>query len=134
MQEVFAHQQFVGVDGRRIQQRLAQIGVEVGEFDGSDLLDVGGVDVACLTRQLEVFDEAAPVVHSLLVVVVQPQVENACFQRVLGSRQLFRKRPYAVEPGCTFSVVVFQVHIRARGQLAQAGLHKRLLAEPLRKA
>jgi hypothetical protein len=79
VEEVVADEFFVVADGRRAEQRIAEIGVEVapvGVVGSQELL----VDVGHPARELEVGEEALAVIDAFFAVVIEAEVKDAGFE------------------------------------------------------
>ena len=120
VEEVVADKFFVVVDGRRTDERIAEVGVEVapvGVVGAEELL----VDVGQAARELQVGEEALAIIDALFAVVIEAEVKNAGFEGLVRF-DACREGPYAVEPGLALGFVEFEVHIGAGGQFAQVGV------------
>jgi hypothetical protein len=79
VEEVVADEFFVVVDGRRADERIAEVGVEVapvGVVGAEELL----VDVGQAARELQVGEEALAVIDALFAVVIEAEVKDAGFE------------------------------------------------------
>ena len=125
MEEVVADERFVVADGRCDEQRITEIGVEVAPSAAVDVFKGARVDVAELARELEVAEEALGIIDAFFAVVIEAEVEDAGFERVVRRRQRAGEGVDAIQPGLALGFVEFEVHIGAGGQFAQVGVNER---------
>ena len=131
VEEVVTDEGFIVADGRCDEQRITEIGVEVAPGAAVDVFKGARVGVAELAGELEVAEEALGIIDAFFAVVIEAEVEDAGFERVVRRRQRAGEGVDAVEPSLTLRFVEFEVHIGAGGQFAQVDVNEGGVGEML---
>ena len=99
MTEVTAHQLLI-IANRRMQRYLAVIRIQVGRIAAMQtLVQELGIDVANLSRQLQVVHEALLVVLPLGAIQVQSLVHDMDLERVMGIVERLDETPHPLQVG-----------------------------------
>ena len=120
VQEIFTHERLVVADGPVLDEPLAEVSVQVAHrLRVAQALDPFRIHIAERAGELEVIEEARPVIHALAAIVIEPQVKCARLQRIERRRQRLRVGIHSLQPRLAGHRVEFGIHIRRRREFAQ---------------
>ena len=128
MQEEFTDQRFVHSDGRQSQTRFREGGIQVGRKAVClDRFEVLRVHVGGRSGQLQVFEEARPIIDTAGPVVLQAGIQHVGLEGIERRGQSSHIASDALQPGLPFERIRLGIGVGPGSQLGNPGHHKRRL-------
>ena len=127
--EKIAHERLIVADGPVLEQRLGEVGVQVGcGLALKRFLQPLRIHVARLPREFQILHEACLIIYALLPIVIEAAVKDVRLLRVERGWQRLRIGPQPLQPSLARGGVELDIHIRRRREFAHLRKDKRAVA------